>query len=343
MQQRPFKLVEVITGGLRFVPSVLLSTSIAWRIPIILIVGFVPTMYFDVKHHEQSWRLQETQASLSRQMKIHAKVLTEDIYAKELRLFSLQSILLQRWHNLFEQIFAAIQQIRRTGALQTMIWSLISGVGAAIPYIFIILGVLARRYTFGDLALFTGLILELRQSIFFLVAAFTGTYDASIGTRPFFELLDLQPQIINGTTPVPSFNRSTLSPSSGIQLKNLSFAYPGSDKLTLQGINLTIASGEMIALVGENGAGKTTLAKLLCRLYDPTEGAILWNDRDYRDLDLDELRSKMTVVMQDYARFPATLRENVGWGDLAQLHCDRTLQTVLEEAGLVFCQEIFEG
>jgi ATP-binding cassette subfamily B protein len=344
LQEITFKLVEMITGGLRFTPSVLLSASIAWWIPLVLIVGFVPTMYFDVKHHEQSWRVEETQAKLSRQMKIHAKILTEDIYAKELRLFSLQSILLQRWRNLFEQIFEAMQQVRRTGAVQTMTWSLVSGIGAAIPYVYVVLGVLARRYTFGDLALFTGLILELRQSVFFLVYALTGVYDASIGTRSFFALLDLQPQIISGPALVSSLHQSTpfhpnKTHSNRIEVRDLSFTYPGSDKPTLQNINLVIDPGEMIALVGENGAGKTTLAKLLCRLYDPTKGAILWNNCNYQDLNLDELRSKIAVVMQDYARFPATLRENVGWSYLSKLSSDRAIQTALEEVGVAYLTE----
>ncbi|MEP0931236.1 MULTISPECIES: ABC transporter ATP-binding protein [unclassified Leptolyngbya] len=334
LQEITFKLVEVVTGIMRFVPSVLLSAAIAWWIPLMLIVGFIPTMYFDIKHHQQSWSVEETQANLSRQMQIHAKVLTEDIYAKELRLFSLQSVLLQRWRNLFEETFAKMQGVRRSGAIQTMVWSLVSGIAAAIPYVFIILKVLERRYTFGDLALFTGLILEMRQSVFLLVYAFSGTYDASIGARPFFELLDLRPQILSGTAPVPTSNRLS-SPSSGIHTQNLSFTYPGSDKPTLQDINLTVAPGEMVALVGENGAGKTTLAKLLCRLYDPTQGTIFWGDRNYRDLNLDELRSKIAVVMQDYARFPATLRENVGWGN-SQMDCDRAIQSVLEEAGISY-------
>jgi ATP-binding cassette, subfamily B, bacterial len=328
LQDITFKLVEIIAGLLRFGPSVLLSASIAWWIPLVLILGFIPTMYFDIQHHQQSWRVEETQASLSRQMKIYANILTGDLYAKELRLLSLQAILLQRWRTLFDQTFRAMQQVRRAGAIQTMIWSLVSGVSAAIPYLFIILGVLARRYTFGDLALFTGLILEMRQSVFLLVYAFTGVYDASLGTRPFFQLIDLQPQILSGLTPLPPSNFM------GIQVKNLSFIYPGSSLPILQDINLSIAPGEMVALVGENGAGKTTLAKLLCRLYDPTDGDIFWHDRSYRDLDLNDLRSRIAVVMQDYARFPATLRENVGWGDFAQLDRDRALQTVLDDVGI---------
>ncbi len=90
----------------------------------------------------------------------------------------------------------------------------------------------------------------------------------------------------------------------------------------------------MIALVGENGAGKTTFAKLLCRLYDPIEGTIFWNGQDLRSLSLPDLRSRIAVVMQEYARFPATLRENVGWGFLPKLQEDAALRTVLQEAGI---------
>ncbi|MEH1769415.1 ATP-binding cassette domain-containing protein [Nostoc sp.] len=68
----------------------------------------------------------------------------------------------------------------------------------------------------------------------------------------------------------------------GIDIKNLSFTYPNSDRATLKNINLTIHPNEMIVLVGENGAGKTTLAKLLCRLYDPSQGAIIWNGQELR-------------------------------------------------------------
>ena len=86
--------------------------------------------------------------------------------------------------------------------------------------------------------------------------------------------------------------------------------------------------------MGENGAGKTTLAKLLCRLYDPASGRILWNGQDLRQLDLTALRSRIAVVMQDYAHFPASLRENVGWGYLPNIQDDQAIQAVLQDAGI---------
>ncbi|MEH1951518.1 MAG: ABC transporter ATP-binding protein [Nostoc sp.] len=86
--------------------------------------------------------------------------------------------------------------------------------------------------------------------------------------------------------------------------------------------------------MGENGAGKTTLAKLLCRLYDPSQGAIIWNGQDLRSLPLEDLRSRIDVVMQDYARFPTTVRENVAFGDLVKIKDDDAIMEAIAEAGL---------
>jgi ATP-binding cassette subfamily B protein len=96
-----------------------------------------------------------------------------------------------------------------------------------------------------------------------------------------------------------------------LELKDVSFRYPGSDHLVLHGVNLTIRSGETLALVGHNGAGKTSLVKLLMRLYEPDSGAILLNDIDIREFDPAEYRAGLGVVFQDFQLFAATLGENV--------------------------------
>ncbi len=105
----------------------------------------------------------------------------------------------------------------------------------------------------------------------------------------------------NDTTAQFSSNQRRREKQRGIQIENLSFSYPGSDRKVLSNINLTIQPQEMIALVGENGAGKTTLAKLISRLYDPKDGNIFWDGQNLRELDLKELYSRIAVIMQDYA------------------------------------------
>lgn len=333
LQRLSFIVAATLMGIFIFVPSVGVSLSIAWWVPLVLIVSSIPSIYVEMTHHKKSWRVEETQAGLTREMDIYAKVLTEEAYAKEVRLFSLQNVLLDRWRGLFARMFSTMEKVRREGALAVMLWALLGGFGAALPYVYAVIGVLQGNFTLGDLALYSGIILQVRRSLYILIANTGDIYDVALATSPIFQLLDLEPQLRNALQPGVSTSATPKS-DRGLQFREVSFTYPGSDRAILNRVNLSIQPGEMVALVGENGAGKTTLAKLLCRLYDPERGRIDWNGQDLRSLDLGQLRSRIAVVMQDYARFPATLRENVGWGYLSALHADEAIRTVLKEAGI---------
>jgi ABC-type multidrug transport system fused ATPase/permease subunit len=120
-------------------------------------------------------------------------------------------------------------------------------------------------------------------------------------------------------------------PAHDIRFRNVTFAYPGqSGKGTvLDGFDLTIPAGSSLAIVGQNGAGKTTLAKLLCRLYDPQQGAIEVDGIDLRDVDLASWRSRITAVFQDFIRFELPLRDNVAPGGAP----DETIRAALSAAG----------
>lgn len=96
-----------------------------------------------------------------------------------------------------------------------------------------------------------------------------------------------------------------------IEFQNVSFRYPGSDRYALKNVNLIIRSGQKLSIVGENGAGKTTFVKLLTRLYEPTEGAILMDGINIRDIEYDQYMSKFSTVFQDYKLFSFSLKENV--------------------------------
>lgn len=333
LQRLAFIVVATMMGVFTFVPSLVVSLSITWWVPLMLLVSSVPSIYVEMRHHKKSWRVEETQAGITRKMNIYAKSILSENYAKETRLFSLQDVLLGRWQGLFEEMFRKMQRVRYEGSFAVMSWALVGGLGVTLPYIYVVLGVLRGSYTLGDLALYTGIILQLRRSLYMLIAHTGDIYDVSLATAPIFQLLDLQPQLHSGSQRLLP-NLAVPAAAQGMRAENLSFIYPGGEKYTLRQINFSVRPGEMVALVGENGAGKTTLAKLLCRLYDPTEGQILWNGQDLRTLTLEEVRSHIAVVMQDYARFPATLRENVGWGFLPKLQEDVAVQTVLDEAGV---------
>jgi ATP-binding cassette, subfamily B, bacterial len=340
------RLLTLLQGIFIFIPAVLLSISLAWWIPVILFSCVTPVMYVEMKYRKQSWRVEKTQASVAREMNLYKTVLTGETYAKEIRLFSLQPLLLERWHGLYRTIFRAMEEIRRRGTTGVISWSLLSGLGLALPYIYVVQGVLGRTHTLGDLALYTGVILEVRRSLENLMSGGSELYNIALATTPIFQLLELEPQLSQSYTQLRSHSVNfsgngknsphypVISSQTGIRIENLSFTYPNSDRPILKEINLTIHPNEMIVLVGENGAGKTTLAKLLCRLYDPSEGAIIWNGQDFRSLPLEQLRSRIDVVMQDYARFPTTVRENVAFGDLPKIQDDQAITEAITEAGL---------
>lgn len=114
-----------------------------------------------------------------------------------------------------------------------------------------------------------------------------------------------------------------------IRFRGVSFDYPGGP-LVLDGLDLTIPAGTSVAIVGQNGAGKTTLAKLLCRFYDPTAGAIEIDGTDLRQLDLDQWRRHVTAVFQDFVRYHLPLRDNLAPGGGVD---DAELLAALDEAG----------
>jgi ABC-type multidrug transport system fused ATPase/permease subunit len=118
-------------------------------------------------------------------------------------------------------------------------------------------------------------------------------------------------------------------PAREIRFRNVHFAYPGTDASVLEGFDLTIPAGSSLAIVGQNGAGKTTLAKLLCRLYDPQQGAIEIDGVDVREFEIDSWRSRVTAVFQDFIRFELPLRDNVAPGGAP----DPTIEASLAEAG----------
>src|SRR5206468_9216724 len=113
--------------------------------------------------------------------------------------------------------------------------------------------------------------------------------------------------------PVPAVLRR------GIRLDHVSFAYPGTSRLVLDDVSLTLPAGAVVAIVGENGAGKTTLVKLLSKMYEPTSGAIVVDDTPLSRIDAHDWRLRSAGAFQDFFRFEFLARQTVGIGDLPRL------------------------
>ena len=119
----------------------------------------------------------------------------------------------------------------------------------------------------------------------------------------------------------------------GIRLDHVSFAYPGTSRLVLDDLSLSLPAGAVVAVVGENGAGKTTLVKLLTKMYEPTSGSVLIDDAPLSRLPADEWRTRLAGAFQDFFRFELRARQTVGIGDVPRIADDAAVGAAVARAG----------
>jgi ATP-binding cassette subfamily B protein len=137
---------------------------------------------------------------------------------------------------------------------------------------------------------------------------------------------------------------SALDQEQGIRFENVTFSYPDAKEPALKNINLFIPAGKSLALVGHNGAGKTTFIKMICRLYEPTSGRILIDGRNIQDYSEDELRTRVSVVFQDYNEYQFTLGDNIGFGSINELENKTQIETSAQKGGVTeFVDQMTKG
>ena len=174
---------------------------------------------------------------------------------------------------------------------------------------------LAGAISLGMFTFLTGAFSRSRSYIENMLSSFNDITEEAMYLKDLFEFFEIQPTIhsLPRSIPAPRPIRA------GFEFQNVTFAYPGARSRSSQNINFRLDTGEKVALIGQNGAGKTTLVKLLARLYDPTEGRILLDGVDLREYDVEDLRREIGVIFQDYMRYDAIVRENIGFGKIDAL------------------------
>jgi ATP-binding cassette subfamily B protein len=178
--------------------------------------------------------------------------------------------------------------------------------------------VMEGRIGIGDLTIFLSYLRDLYQPIQSVTANLAEISSSNAGLERVFAVLDVEPDVQDAPHARP------LPPARGeIRLERVSFGYNESASV-LNGIDLTIAPGEKVALVGRTGAGKTTLASLVLRFFDPQKGRVLVDGHDLRDVTIESLRRQTTLMLQEPILFHTTVKDNIGFGDDVPLETIRT-------------------
>jgi ATP-binding cassette subfamily B protein len=248
--------------------------------------------------------------------------------AKEIKIFGLGDYLAERFRKLAEEVAAESRAVSVKRATIGSLLNLLSTGGYYAAYIFILVRTMEGALTIGTLTFLAGAFSRSRAYIEKILSSVSDVSEQTLYVKDLFDFLEMVPSIVSkpNALPAPRPIRD------GFEFSGVGFSYPNSTRQILQGVDLRIAKGEKIALIGSNGAGKTTLVKLLSRLYDPTEGRILLDSVDLRDYSVEELRREVGVIFQDYMRYDLVIRENIGFGNLDHLTSMPAIETSAEKS-----------
>jgi ABC-type multidrug transport system fused ATPase/permease subunit len=325
---RPLSLISRIFGlgqsalTLLTFSGLLLNFSV-WAV-IVLILAAIPSFIAETKFSEHSFRLFKWRSPETRQQHYLETLLAREDYAKEVQLYQLGGMLLQRYRDIFNRLYDEDRNL----TIQKGVWGYLLGLlstGAFYAaYAWIVMEAIAGKISLGEMTMY---LVVFRQGQATFAAALTsigGMYEDNLYFSNLYEFLEkpipkLKGKITRGIEP------------DGIRFENVSFCYPESSEPVLKDISLHLQHGEKLAIVGENGSGKTTLIKLLTRLYMPTSGRILLDRVDLNDWDIDVLRQRIGVIFQNFVQYQFTVGENVGVGDVERLNDDQEWEVATEK------------
>lgn len=314
---RPLGLLESLNSLLQ--NSITLAAmagvllTFAWWMPLVLLAGTLPALWVALRttlaFHR--WRLRNTMNQ--RRLAYFHRVLSFDQAAAELRLFDLGGHFKEAYSRLRRRLRDERLALSRQQALAQMGASLLGLLSLAAALGWMAWQALRGLFNLGDLAMFWQAMNQGQRLMRGLLTGVGDIYRNLLFLEDLFAFLDLEPQLLDPAEPVK------IAPGlgQGLQIDQVTFSYPGSERMALRDFSLAIPAGQIVAIVGENGAGKSTLLKLLCRFYDPQRGRIAWDGVDLRHLAQADLRRRISVLFQQPFPYHDSAADNIRFGDLA--------------------------
>ncbi len=289
--------------------AILLYTFSPWAAAILVLAG-LPSFFAEAKFSGDRFRLFRWRSPDTRMQMYLETVIAREDSVKEVKLFQLGPRLLQRYRDIFQKLFKEDRKLtlrRDSWGFALGLFSTAAFYGA---YAWIVLATISKQITLGAMTMYLMLFRQGQAAVAAILSAISGMYEDNLYVSNLYEYLE-QPVVSRSGDA-----RTGPDPSRGLELENVSFAYPGTQSNVLEDISLQIRPGESLAIVGENGSGKTTLIKLLTRLYEPSAGRIMLDGLALTEWDIESLRQRVGVIFQDFGRYQFSVGENIGAGDV---------------------------
>lgn len=334
---RPFQIflaiISLLTAAITMISSALLL--IAWNpyiSAVLLIVPIISLLYF-LKIGQQEFETIWNRAKEERKTWYLSYLLTHDFSFKEISVLEIKNYILANYKKLSDIFIGQNINILKKKTKFNLIYEVVM---QGISFLIIsaaIMSAYVGEILVGNVMSYirsVGLVQTNSQSI---MANIYTIYNSSLYMEMLFDFLNYcnKKKATNSSIKVKHG-------ISNINIKHLSFAYKNKGH-TLKNININLNKGEKIALVGPNGSGKSTLIKVLLGLYETNEGEILIDGISLNDLDIKNYRSKISVLFQDFVKYELSLRENIGFGDVAEIHNDDKIKEILDKLQLDFLRQ----
>jgi len=280
-----------------------------WAV-LVLVVAGLPAFIAEAKFSGDAFRLFLWRSPETRMQLYIETLLAREDHAKEVKLFGLGPLLLERYRRIFHTLYGEDRDL----TIRRDTWGFFLGLIATATlygaYLWIALAAIAGRITLGQMTMYLMLFRQGQSAVSAILSAIGGMYEDNLYLSTLYDYLETPARAQTGARARGS------KPADGIRFEHVSFAYPGAERPSLIDINIHIRPGESLALVGENGSGKTTLIKLLTRLYAPTSGRIMLDGLDLAEWEEAALRQRIGVIFQDFSRYQLLVGENIGAGDV---------------------------
>ena len=307
------------------ITTITLSISIMLFSPwllLLLIVGVLPAFVGETHFAFLGYAKNFRQTPIRRQLDYLRILGGSKEAAKELKLFALKDFLTARFKGLSTQVYKEDVALARRKAIMGSVLSVIGTGGYYTAFVFAVWKTVTGVFSFGTLTFLANAIRDASSNLQQTFSTLSTIADQALFLTDLIAFFEMRPTIRSKPNALPAPRPI----QRGFEFRNVSFRYPGSSRLVLNGLNFHLRPGERVALIGENGEGKTTIVKLLTRLYDPEEGQVLLDGVDLREYDLEDLYREIGVIFQDFMRYEMTARENIAVGRIEEIDNQELLQ-----------------
>lgn len=290
------------------------SVAVTWP-PMIGLLALVTVPYFWLGHRtaRRQARLQTRLVGTGRLRMFFRNLLVDPRAAKESRLFAIGPYLRSRLAALLRAESALEDSVDRTTARSDMVLAMVGASSLAVATLAVVLTATSRGLSAGDLSLFLAAAAGAQAAIALAADGYTGVAASLLVMKHYFAFHARVPAVAPNAPVVSN------EPAGEIELRGVWFRYDDDGPWVLRDVNLRIPAGTRVGVAGPNGAGKSTLIKLICQLYQPTRGEILFDGVPAGRLDPAAIRRRITAVFQDFMTYDLTVAENIGVGDIDRI------------------------